>query len=56
MREDIVFTVEYLVHGAMRGVYSGVDRASPRIDHGPLDPKVGKQALQVDVQVKSIRT
>lgn len=40
--EDVVFTVEYSVRGAMRAVYTlfGVDKAIPSIYHGLLDPKV----------------
>ncbi|HWN79337.1 MAG TPA: hypothetical protein VNN81_15965 [Bradyrhizobium sp.] len=34
------------VRGAMLAVYTGVDRATPPVYHGLLDPKVGKQALQ----------
>ena len=46
--EDVVFTVEYSVHGAMHAVYTllGVDREIPPIYHGLLDPKVGLQALE----------
>jgi oleate hydratase len=45
--EDVVFTVEYSVHGAMHAVYRllGVDREIPPIYHGLLDPKVGLKAL-----------
>ena len=48
MPEDVVFTVEYSVHGAQLAVYTllGVDRQIPPIYHGLLDPKVGKQALE----------
>ncbi|QCQ90845.1 oleate hydratase [Rhodococcus sp. SGAir0479] len=46
--EDVVFTVEYSVHGAMHAVYTllGVDRPIPPIYHGLLDPKVGVGALE----------
>lgn len=46
--EDVVFTVEYSVHGAMRAVYElfGVDKEIPGIYHGLLDPKVGLKALE----------
>ncbi|MGE5450716.1 MAG: oleate hydratase [Acidobacteriota bacterium] len=46
--EDVVFTVEYSVRGAMHAVYTllQVDRPLPAIYHGLLDPKVGLQALQ----------
>jgi oleate hydratase len=48
MPEDVVFTVEYSVHGAMHAVYTlfGVDREIPPIYHGLLDPKVGINALE----------
>ncbi|WP_430332214.1 oleate hydratase [Rhodococcus sp. ACT016] len=46
--EDVVFTVEYSVHGAMHAVYSlfAVDKPIPPIYHGLLDPKVGVKALE----------
>jgi len=46
--EDVVFTVEYSVHGAMHAVYTllEVDRPIPPIYHGLVDPKVGIKALQ----------
>ncbi|MES2094859.1 MAG: oleate hydratase [Actinomycetota bacterium] len=46
--EDVVFTVEYSVHGAMHAVYTlfGIDKTSPPIYHGLLDPKVGLKALE----------
>jgi oleate hydratase len=46
--EDVVFTVEYSVHGAMRAVYHlfGVGKGIPPIYHGFLDPKVGLKALE----------
>ncbi len=46
--EDVVFTVEYSVHGAMRAVYGlfGVAKEIPPIYHGLLDPKVGLKALE----------
>lgn len=46
--EDVVFTVEYSVRGAMVAVYEllGVQRPIPGIYHGLLDPKVGLQALE----------
>jgi myosin-crossreactive antigen len=42
--EDVVFTVEYSVHGAMHAVYQlfGVDMEIPPSYHGLLDPKVQK--------------
>ena len=45
--EDVVFTVEYSVHGAMHAVYTlfDVDKPIPPIYHGLLDPKVDLQAL-----------
>ncbi len=45
--QDVVFTVEYSIHGAVHAVYTlfDVDRAIPPIYHGLLDPKVGLQAL-----------
>ena len=46
--EDVVFTVEYSVHGAMHAVYGlfDVDKEIPPIYHGLLDPKVGLKALE----------
>ncbi|MDH6680761.1 oleate hydratase [Rhodococcus sp. LBL1] len=46
--EDVVFTVEYSVHGAMHAVYTlfDVDKPIPPIYHGLLDPKVGVKALE----------
>jgi oleate hydratase len=46
--EDVVFTVEYSVHGAMHAVYSllNIDKSAPPIYHGLLDPKVGLKALE----------
>jgi len=46
--DDVVFTVEYSVHGAMQAVYEffGVDRPIPPIYQGLHDPKVGFKALQ----------
>jgi oleate hydratase len=46
--EDVVFTVEYSVHGAMHAVYRlfGVDKEIPPIYHGLLDPKVARTALE----------
>jgi oleate hydratase len=46
--EDVVFTVEYSVRGAMHAVYGmfGVEAKIPPIYHGLLDPKVGLTALQ----------
>ena len=45
--EDVVFTVEYSVHGAMLAVYTllDVERPIPAIYHGIADPKVGLRAL-----------
>lgn len=45
--EDVVFTVEYSIHGAMMAVYEfcGVDKEIPPIYHGLMDPKVGLKAL-----------
>ena len=45
---DVVFTVEYSIHGAMHAVYEffGVDRPIPPIYQGLHDPKVGLKALQ----------
>ena len=44
---DVVFTVEYSIHGAMHAVYEffGVDRPIPPIYRGLHDPKVGFKAL-----------
>ncbi|MFJ6134744.1 oleate hydratase [Kitasatospora sp. NPDC092286] len=46
--EDVVFTVEYSVRGAMHAVYElfGVDREIPGIYHGLSDPKVAFDALR----------
>jgi oleate hydratase len=46
--EDVVFTVEYSIRGAMLAVYEllGVERAIPPIYHGLLDAKVGLKALE----------
>ena len=45
---DVVFTVEYSIHGAMRAVYEffGVDREIPPIYQGLHDPKVLVRTLQ----------
>jgi len=45
---DVVFTVEYSVHGAMQAVYRlfGVDEPIPPIYDGLMDPKVGLKALE----------
>jgi oleate hydratase len=45
--EDVVFTVEYSVRGAMHGVYQllGVNRDIPAVYHGLHDPKVALSAL-----------
>jgi len=45
---DVVFTVEYSIHGAMHAVYElfGVDREIPPIFQGLHDPKVVVRALQ----------
>ncbi|HET9655793.1 MAG TPA: oleate hydratase [Kineosporiaceae bacterium] len=46
--EDIVFTVEYSVHGAMHAIYTllGVDRQIPPIYHGILDPAAALSATR----------
>jgi len=46
--KDVVFTVEYSIHGAMHAVYElfGVDRKIPPIFQGLHDPKVVVKALQ----------
>lgn len=46
--EDVVFTVEYSVRGAMHGVYGllGLAREIPAIYHGIADPKVALDALR----------
>jgi len=46
--KDVVFTVEYSIHGAMHAVYEffGVDRQIPPIFQGLHDPKVVVRALQ----------
>ncbi|TFD28263.1 oleate hydratase [Cryobacterium cryoconiti] len=45
---DVVFTVEYSIHGAMHAVYEffGVQRAIPPIYRGLHDPKVSLKALK----------
>ena len=44
---DVVFTVEYSIHGAMHAVYEffGVERLIPPIYQGLRDPKVAVKAL-----------
>lgn len=44
--EDIVFTVEYSIHGAMHAIYTllGVDRLTPPIYHGILHPRAATRA------------
>lgn len=46
--EDIVFTVEYSIHGAMHAVYAllGIDRRIPPIYHGILHPKAALSATR----------
>ncbi|MBN1174080.1 MAG: oleate hydratase [Micromonosporaceae bacterium] len=46
--EDIVFTVEYSIHGAMHAVYTllGVNRSCPPIYHGIVDPKASFSATK----------
>ena len=46
--EDVVFTVEYSVRGAMHGVYGlmDVDKEVPPIYHGIADPKVALASLR----------
>jgi oleate hydratase len=46
--EDVVFTVEYSVRGAMHAVYGllGVDRPVPPVYHALRDPKVAFRALE----------
>jgi oleate hydratase len=46
--EDVVFTVEYSVRGAMHGVYGllGLDNEIPAIYHGIADPKVALASLK----------
>lgn len=46
--EDVVFTVEYSVRGAMHGVYGllGLPNEIPAIYHGFTDPKVAFDALR----------
>ena len=48
LTEDIVFTVEYSVHGAMHAVYElfKAEKPIPPIYHGLMDPKVGIAALE----------
>jgi oleate hydratase len=48
IEDDVVFTVEYSVHGAMLAIYEffGVEREIPEIYNGLLDPKVGLKALE----------
>ena len=45
---DVVFTVEYSIHGAMHAVYEffGLDREIPPIFQGIRDPKVLVRTLQ----------
>ena len=46
--EDIVFTVEYSVHGAMHAVHAlfGVEKQIPPIYHGLTDLKIGRKVLE----------
>lgn len=46
--EDVVFTVEYSVRGAMHAVYTllGVDRPIPSVYHALSDPRVAFRALE----------
>lgn len=46
MPDDVVFTVEYSVHGAMLAVYTllGIDREIPPIYQGLLDPRIALSA------------
>ena len=48
IEDDVVFTVEYSVRGAMLAIYEffGVAREIPDIYNGLLDPKVGLKALE----------
>ncbi|MHC5539023.1 oleate hydratase [Singulisphaera rosea] len=52
MPEDVVFTVEYSVHGAMLAVYQllGIDREIPPIYQGLLDPSVAIAAIRASFQ------
>lgn len=47
--EDVVFTVEYSVRGAMHAVYEllGIDKEIPGIYHGLAHPKVAAEALRI---------
>ena len=46
--EDIVFTVEYSIHGAMHAIYTllDVDRPIPPIYHGIFDPTAALSATK----------
>ena len=46
--EDVVFTVEYSVRGAMHGVYGllGLKNEIPPIYHAMTDPKVAMASLR----------
>jgi oleate hydratase len=46
--DDVVFTVEYSVHGAMHAVYQlfDIEKPIPAIYHGLLDPLVGIKVLE----------
>ena len=46
--DDVVFTVEYSVRGAMHGVYGllGLEKEIPPIYHGIADPKVALASLR----------
>jgi oleate hydratase len=50
---DVVFTVEYSIHGAMIAVYTllGVDRQIPPMYRGLRDPAVATKATRVLVGV-----
>jgi oleate hydratase len=45
---DVVFTVEYSIHGAMHAVYTffGVDRPIPPIYQGLHDPRSGSRRFR----------
>jgi oleate hydratase len=49
--EDVVFTVEYSVRGAMHAVYEllGIPKQIPGIYHGVADPKVAFEALKTAI-------
>jgi oleate hydratase len=53
--EDVVFTVEYSVRGAMQAVYAltGIDKPIPDVYQGIADPRVALTALRTAFSQRS---